>query len=64
MPDTYVKLAQPRSVEVLVDAAWHPGEVEAWRQVGGGWRAFVRYNAGVGLNHLAWVEADGVRPVD
>jgi len=51
----------PKPVQVRRDGTWYPGWLEAWRRDGGDWRAYVRYTAGVGLQHLTWVGASDVR---
>jgi len=43
------------------DGTW-PGWLSAWRRTDTGWRAYVAYLRGTGLNHVHWVEADRVRP--
>ena len=51
-----VILARPsRPVEVLHDGRWVPGWVEAYRRDGDGWRACVRYSAGVGMHTTSGV---------
>ena len=57
-----VALARPsRPVEVLHDGRWVTGWLEAYRRDGEGWRACVRYRAGVGLQYLQWRSAAEVR---
>jgi hypothetical protein len=38
------------------DGTW-PGWLSAWRRTDTGWRAYVAYLRGTGLNHVHWVEA-------
>lgn len=47
----------PKPVQVERNDGWYPGELEAWRRGDDGWRAYVRYTAGLGLRHLEWVAA-------
>ena len=53
----------PKPVQVERDGAWCLGQLEAWRRDDDGWRAYVRYTAGVGLRHLEWVATESVKPV-
>jgi hypothetical protein len=41
---------------------WHPGFLEHWRRRGDRWEGFVRYTAGVGMQHIAWVDQDDISP--
>jgi hypothetical protein len=43
------------------DGMW-PGWLLGWRRDATGWRAFVRYRRGPGLNHEHWVGAGEVTP--
>jgi hypothetical protein len=55
-------LARPsRPVEVLHEGRWVSGWLEAYRRDGEGWRAMVRYSAGVGMQYLQWREEAQVR---
>ena len=42
-------------------ASWHPGQLEAWRRDDEGWRAYVRWSEGIGLQRLGWVDSHHVR---
>lgn len=53
----------PLPVEILRHDIWIPGQLEAWQKAEGGWRAFIRWSAGVGLTHIQWFWADEVREV-
>jgi hypothetical protein len=48
----------PRPVQVRRYNAWLRG----WRRDGYGWRAYVRYGVGVGMQHLEWVGGERVVP--
>ena len=48
-------------VEVHVDEAWWPGQLEHWRQKGGRWEAWVRYSTGLAETRIGWFDADAVR---
>jgi hypothetical protein len=53
---------QRPDVEVLVDGAWHQGELYAWRPTADGWEATVRWRRGPGIGHfLTSFPADRVR---
>ena len=61
---TYVDLPPDdyRDVEVQTDdGLWHPGRLQAYRQVEGVWSAFVRYSTGPGENRLGWFEEPRIR---
>lgn len=47
-------LDAPRPVEVLHDGRWLVGWLLAYRRDADGWRAYVRYAAGVGMTFLQW----------
>ncbi len=50
-------------VEVNVDDAWWPGDLEHWRQRDGRWEAWIRYSTGVGETRIGWFDADAIRRV-
>jgi hypothetical protein len=41
------------------DGVW-PGWLLAWRRTDTGWRGYVRYRRGPGMNHVHWVGAEDV----
>ena len=53
MPATVI-LDQRRPVQVLHDGRWLDGWLEAYRREASGWRACVRYSAGVGQTYYQW----------
>lgn len=55
--------AQP--VEVLHDGRWYRGSLERWRHSDErGWRGYVWWSEGVGLQHVEWILAERLRPRD
>jgi hypothetical protein len=53
----------PKLVCVRRDETWHAGWLQAWRRDGDGWRAYVRYSVGVGMQHLEWVSSEQLTPL-
>ncbi len=52
-----------RPIQVLVDGAWVPGSLIAWRRdPDAGWRALVQYTLAPGMTYLHWRPAAEVRP--
>ncbi len=46
---------------VYDDSRWWPGQVNAWRRDGAGWRAHCYWIRGVGEQHVGWFPAELVR---
>jgi len=57
----YRELDEPAPVLLLDHGQERPGWLLAWRRDRGGWRAYVTWSTGVGLNHLGWWDAVDVR---
>jgi hypothetical protein len=51
-PFTTLTVEPPRQVRVRRGDRWFPGWLQAWRRDGDGWRAYVSYTVGVGMQHL------------
>ena len=48
-------------VEVHVENAWWPGDLEHWRRRGDRWEAWIRYSTGVGETRIGWFDAHEIR---
>jgi hypothetical protein len=59
-----VEVSPPKLVEVLSGGVWHDGILEAWRRTDGRWGGYVRWNVGVGMRYLSWVDQDQLRPLE
>jgi hypothetical protein len=47
--------------DVLVDGRWYPARLERWKLGPSGWRGYVWWTVGVGLQHVGWVPAERLR---
>ena len=61
MPTTYRELDEPALVLLRDHGEDIRGWLLAWRRDRDGWRAYVEWSTGVGLNHLGWWDARDVR---
>lgn len=68
-PNPYGPWPVPKPVYVLHDGRWYPGRLSRWdhahRHPGCGvvgLAGSVRYHVGAGLQHVAWVHQDRIRP--
>ena len=61
VPTMYRELDEPAPVVLRDHGHELPAWLLAWRRDAGGWRAYVTWSTGVGLNHLGWFAAGDVR---